>query len=417
MLGFNCLINFIDFYIAYRFFSLFSGDNRRINKKKCIGIYFICVVGLTLSNTMKVANINLLVSLTSIVAYSITFVFRKFFGIIIPISYIALGMAAEVVSFVILQNIDRKIDGNVDYIVSSLLCEIFRAIIVFVIGRIIKNKLQKLPPKINVLLIGIPLISVCVCYIMIDILKIYDNSQGDILCLVVVTLLFVLNILVFEIFDKLLQITEEKNEQEIMLVEAKAKEQYYQEVEANDKKVRSIRHDLKNRLIAMASDSNDVKEVVSELISDLDTDDNTIYTSNAVFNNIIKNKIAVATKKNIKCSVSVAIPQKLKINYGDVGILLGNLLDNAIEACEKTKESFIDLKIKYVKNTIFISISNSKNSEKVNIESTSKEDKENHGYGIYNIRNIVRQYGGFIEFHDRGNVFEISLSLNGIKAM
>ena len=133
-----------------------------------------------------------------------------------------------------------------------------------------------------------------------------------------------------------------------MLVEAKAKEQYYQEVEANDKKVRSIRHDLKNRLI---------------------------------------------------------------------GILLGNLLDNAIEACEKTKESFIDLKIKYVKNTIFISISNSKNSEKVNIESTSKEDKENHGYGIYNIRNIVRQYGGFIEFHDRGNVFEISLSLNGIKAM
>ena len=374
-------------------------------------------MGLTLSNTVKVANINLLVSLTSIVAYSITFVFRKFFGIIIPISYIALGMAAEVVSFVILQNIDRKTDGNVDYIISSLLCEIFRAIIVFVIGRIIKNKLQKLPPKINVLLIGIPLISVCVCYIMIDILKIYNNSQGDILCLVVVTLLFVLNILVFEIFDKLLQITEEKNQQEIMLVEAKAKEQYYQEVEANDKKVRSIRHDLKNRLIAMASDSNDVKEVVSELISDLDTDDNTIYTSNAVFNNIIKNKIAVATKKNIKCYVSVAIPQKLKINYGDVGILLGNLLDNAIEACEKTKESFIDLKIKYVKNTIFISINNSKNSEKVNIESTSKEDKENHGYGIYNIRNIVRQYGGFIEFHDRGNVFEISLSLNGIKAM
>lgn len=417
MLGFNCLINCIDFYIAYRFFSLFSEDNRRINKKICIGIYFICVVGLTLSNTVKVANINLLVSMTSIVVYSITFVFRKFFGIIIPISYIALGMAAEVVSFVILQNIDRKTDGNVDYIVSSLLCEIFRAIIVFVIGRIIKNKLQKLPPKINVLLIGIPLISVCVCYIMIDILKIYNNSQGDILCLVVVTLLFVLNILVFEIFDKLLQITEEKNQQEIMLVEAKAKEQYYQEVEANDKKVRSIRHDLKNRLIAMASDSNDVKEVVSELISDLDTDDNTIYTSNAVFNNIIKNKIAVATKKNIKCSVSVAIPQKLKINYGDVGILLGNLLDNAIEACEKTKESFIDLKIKYVKKTIFISISNSKNSEKVNIESTSKEDKENHGYGIYNIRNIVRQYGGFIEFHDRGNVFEISLSLNGIKAM
>ena len=125
----------------------------------------------------------------------------------------------------------------------------------------------------------------------------------------------------------------------------------------------------------------------------------------------------MATKKNIKCYVSVAIPQKLKINYGDVGILLGNLLDNAIEACEKTKESFIDLKIKYVKNTIFISISNSKNSEKVNIESTSKEDKENHGYGIYNIRNIVRQYGGFIEFHDRGNVFEISLSLNGIKVM
>lgn len=42
MLGFNSLINFIDFYIAYRFFSLFSGDNRRINKKKCIGIYLCC---------------------------------------------------------------------------------------------------------------------------------------------------------------------------------------------------------------------------------------------------------------------------------------------------------------------------------------------------------------------------------------
>lgn len=417
MFIFNLFVNLIDFFIIYKFFSLFNNGTRRLQKKKCLLIFFACVLILSISNVVGIANINLILTILLMFSYSATFIFSRFFKIIIPISYIGIGMVAEVVSVVILQNIDKQTEGNINYIVANLLCEMLRAISVYVIGKIIKNKLENLSVKINILLIGIPVISVFVCYILMDILRVYNNSHGDMLCLIVVTLLFILNILVFEIFDKLLEITQEKNKQELFLAEAKSKEEYYKEIEENDKKVRSIRHDLKNKLLALSSDNQSMEDAVVEMISEIEMSENKIYTSNTLFNTIIKNKMSLAESKQIKQSVNVLLPQKLNVNYGDMGVLLGNLLDNAIEASEKATEKFIELKITYKEKAIFMSIKNSKANSPADIEKTSKKSKENHGFGINNIKNIVKKYDGFIEFNDKENIFEVYLSLNGIEAL
>ena len=89
---------------------------------------------------------------------------------------------------------------------------------------------------------------------------------------------------------------------------------------------------------------------------------------------------------------------------GEIGILLGNILDNAIEACQRAEEKSIRLVMEMRGCNLFISLENSKNSsENGGIGRTSKEQKRGHGYGMLSVRNIVEKYNGVLRTEDKGN--------------
>ena len=95
------------------------------------------------------------------------------------------------------------------------------------------------------------------------------------------------------------------------------------------------------------------------------------------------------------------------------GIIIGNLLDNAIEACclmEKKEKRFIDVKVHSKNNNIHIYIKNSKNNWLIK-EKTLKEDKKNHGIWIKSIKKIIDKYNGFMENKDCGEYYEVSIML------
>lgn len=102
-----------------------------------------------------------------------------------------------------------------------------------------------------------------------------------------------------------------------------------------------------------------------------------------------------------------------------MSIIIGNLLDNAIEAClnPSVNDPFIELNILTKVNYLIVEILNSK-SNAVNTEPeslgngfTTKNDKENHGLGIGNIKRIVKQYEGLIKIEDRKNTFLVHMAL------
>lgn len=177
------------------------------------------------------------------------------------------------------------------------------------------------------------------------------------------------------------------------------KEQYYREIEAGNKKVQEIKHDLKNRLIALYAIEKanvDFKKEFQKIIGELDEGEKTIYTANIIVNTILNNKLRNAQKRHIATEASVLVPKQMNLDYSAAGILLGNLLDNAIEACEKIEASkrWIAVNIIYKEHTLILKICNSKEIKKANIALSSKRHYKQKGnnHSTFTKHKIVRYH-------------------------
>ena len=107
------------------------------------------------------------------------------------------------------------------------------------------------------------------------------------------------------------------------------------------------------------------------------------------------------------------VPKYMNIDYGDMGVLFGNLLDNAIEANRLVEEKnrWIDVSVNYEDHILVINI---KNSKLLGISKKKEKNYLNHGIGINSVRQIVEKYNGIAEFQDLGDIFEASAILYGI---
>lgn len=106
---------------------------------------------------------------------------------------------------------------------------------------------------------------------------------------------------------------------------------------------------------------------------------------------------------------------KLPFTDSESCSLFGNLLDNAIEACEQIKgeERRVNLYLKYQGEMLFIDISNNIDKPPVNKNGkwqTTKKDKKIHGYGLKSVEEIVKKYDGEIAYQIEEKVFNVHLS-------
>ncbi|MFA9375884.1 MAG: ATP-binding protein [Lachnotalea sp.] len=212
----------------------------------------------------------------------------------------------------------------------------------------------------------------------------------------------------------------QKHEDELYIQEMKHKEVYYAEVQECNENVQNIKHDLKNQLgtlyDCMDSKSDFAKAKIKELFCELENVDQRIYTENAMLNSILKIKFTLAKERGIRTDVKVQVPINIMIDCGDLGIVYGNLLDNAIEACDKVylENRYITLASKYIEGSLILIIKNCKTIEKNENLKTSKSDKTSHGRGIKSVKKVVEKYNGSVKFEDFGEDFEVSAIFYGI---
>ncbi len=111
----------------------------------------------------------------------------------------------------------------------------------------------------------------------------------------------------------------------------------------------------------------------------------------------------------------VDLPTELRVSDVDMTIIMGNLLDNAIEACLGVDDKrYIDLDIDYGYGRINIVMKNSFNGKDKIVDNhvqTSKEDKEFHGYGLRNIKKTVEKYNGSFTISGNNNEFVAKIML------
>ncbi|MBO6243829.1 MAG: sensor histidine kinase [Clostridia bacterium] len=216
----------------------------------------------------------------------------------------------------------------------------------------------------------------------------------------------------------------QKNIDEKSIVLMKKQIEYQEEMlidlEQKYDETTKIRHDIKNHILSaleMANQANysELKNYLSELLDEkINTITNYIPTNRKIIGAVLNSKLSKAKKANINMNCCI-FSELENVNDIDVGILLANLLDNAIEACQKNKgQSEIKVKMWSEAGYYFISLSNTveldvlKNNPNL---VTSKGEKNLHGVGLKSVRDIVKKYDGIINFTQKRNEFFVYISL------
>ncbi len=184
---------------------------------------------------------------------------------------------------------------------------------------------------------------------------------------------------------------------------------------------RMIYHDFKNHMLAVNQllrewKNKEAQEYIQAYINMSRQISQRVESECKIVDIIVNYKITEAIDKNINFKYEVDYIGKINIMDIDMCALLANLLDNAIEACEKleNKSRWIYLKIKSKNDMLFIILENSTTENKkdsINFFQTTKKDKIHHGLGIKSIENVVQKYEGYKEYHISKDKVQIFISL------
>ena len=181
-----------------------------------------------------------------------------------------------------------------------------------------------------------------------------------------------------------------------------AQTELYRSISENLEKQRRKTHEYKNQILcidALAENQSysELEEYVGKISTGLNRELDAINTNHVLVNAIINTKYQEAVNKDILFVVRIGDLSDLGMRDEDIVIILSNLLDNAIEACETCDKRIIRLKFVKGDGNIVISVKNTfqgtilcRNGE----IATTKKDALEHGIGIRNIVHTVHMYGG-----------------------
>ena len=189
--------------------------------------------------------------------------------------------------------------------------------------------------------------------------------------------------------------------------------------------IKAQRHDLNNYISTLygliyMERIQEAQQYITKLNDRISYINDIVETNHPIITSLLNIKKYKANQEKINMITNINLPNDLPIDFVDLSIVLGNLFDNAIEACSLIKEGekVIELSMYIKDNYLIIKIVNSKcdsiKSEvsKLSTGYTSKKDKENHGIGLNNVKNVVDHYNGLMDLEDDGNMFKVNIALS-----
>lgn len=193
-----------------------------------------------------------------------------------------------------------------------------------------------------------------------------------------------------------------------------------EEVQNIYKTMRGWRHDYRNHIQTMRAslemgNLTELGNYLGELTVDLNTVDTVVKTGNVMADAILNSKLALCKAKSIPYEVTAGIPENCNVNDVEMCVIIGNLLDNAMEACEKIEDKsqrFIRVYIGVFKQQLYVNVTNSMIGVPVKNGKAYKSSKgENHGFGLMRVDRIADKYSGFVNRQFEDGVFGTEIML------
>lgn len=188
--------------------------------------------------------------------------------------------------------------------------------------------------------------------------------------------------------------------------------QHLDEVRSIHREMRGYKHDFHNHLQTLksyldAGDAERAREYISELDRQLMDVDTLLKTGNVSLDAILSAKIAQAKSENVSVTVKANVPDGLTVSDLELSIIVGNLLDNAIEACRKADgERFIRIFIGMKGKMLYFSMLNSAGAKREKMNGLFRTGKSGvHGYGLRRAEAIIKDHGGWVKYNSEDGAF------------
>ena len=258
----------------------------------------------------------------------------------------------------------------------------------------------------------------------------YDRFPILIIIVPAILSLSLLSILyVVKTFQDMIALNQEKNSRIILEKQIENMQEHMEEMERIYSGIRSMKHDMKNTLAVIMQlagrEEAELQTYLSELNQNFDNLEFQFKTGNTVVDTLLNMKYheAIRIIPDIRIDAErLLFSDEMHIQSYDIGVMIGNALDNAMEACRKLKaedpeaETFIRLTSFQKGKMIFIEVENSFNGRVVKKKQsefpvTDKTDKREHGIGLLNIKHTAEKYHGAVGWSVDGKVFTLSVMM------
>lgn len=197
-------------------------------------------------------------------------------------------------------------------------------------------------------------------------------------------------------------------------------DKHYEEVENMYRSMRTWKHDYHNHVQSMEAfislgQVKELKEYLNDMHAELKEMEVLLHTGNVKADAILNSKIALMRSYDIIVDVTAIVPENIPIKGTELSVLLGNLLDNTMEAClrmDDKSERFVRIYIDILKGQLYISVTNSMVGKATRLGNIFLSMKDgSHGFGLGSVDMITRKYGGYINRQTEDGVFATEIML------
>lgn len=227
----------------------------------------------------------------------------------------------------------------------------------------------------------------------------------------------IINIILYFLIYQIHKLQKIRYEAQLLNDKLKFEEERYNDATLIWNNVRKVQHDIKHHLIVVSGQLSDgdidgCKTYINDLLQNTEHMGKLINSENTILDYLINSKLY--SLKNTQIVISGSIGDLSDIREVDLSSIIGNILDNAVEAVSKAKDKRIELlfsmqnsnRIIVCRNTVASPVL----SANSNLKST-KSDGESHGFGHVIVEKIVESYDGMIDYFEENNVFEVQIVL------
>lgn len=403
--------NLFRVYIVWKFLRLFFEDKKVGNKTEISAYAIFYLSTLAVFIFFHKHAINLCVNLVGMFLITLLYIGSLKKKALLAVLIYIVNMGCDTLAYFLFMNSTKGMPSTQNFsIVTDLLivmCELAAA-------KILGDKAKKELGKGFWVLLMIPVLSIL---LILTIGSFRLKRRGLMLCVGIGTL--VINMVVFYLYHMLQDAHQHFYEKELLQQQVKVYSNQLETISQTQKKIRLLRHDMIHHIkelysLAAADKKDDLLTYLKDMEEAIVNPKEHVCSENHKIDGILNYMLEKAENELNEVEAKVKIPEGLHTDTFDLVIIIGNLLDNAIEAAKQTDKKYLSFKMSLEKGVLYIDVINSYCGvikKKDNKLLTTKSDLDSHGYGLESVQEIVRKHEGAIDVTYGSDTFKIRVML------